>query len=104
MRWLFNRKLVTPLLMALGLLVMLGGEVDSGAIFYAVAIGYWLVAGWWSNPGQRRSDARRRAPTTAQVTAMSSRAHRSDGVDGAFSRLDPSWRDWLGREKDARED
>lgn len=104
MRFLLNRKFVTPMLMALGLLVMLGGEVDSGAIFYGVAIFYWLLAGWWTNLSERRNAAKRRAPSTAQVTAMSSRARRSDGVDGAFSRLDPAWRDWLGREIDARRD
>ncbi len=59
MRWLFNRKLVTPLLMALGLLVMLGGEVDSGAIFYAVAIGYWLVANVAATPGVARRPLRK---------------------------------------------
>lgn len=101
MRRLLNRNLVVPMLMVMGLLIMIGGDIDTGGWMYAIAIGYWIIAGWIESVRARRNAARPAAPITAQVTATSSRMRRSDGARGAFSRLDPAWREWMVRQSDA---
>jgi hypothetical protein len=104
MRVLLNRKLVVPTLLAVGLLTMIGGNLDAGAWIDAGAIGYWIIAGWIEGYRSRRRAARPAAPVTARVAASSSRMQRSDGAQGAFSRLDPAWRNWISGETDARYD
>lgn len=95
MGFLLSRKLVTPFLLAFGLLAMIGGEVEGGAWVDALGLGYWIVAGWITRASHRHGAARPPAQVTATVTAMSSRARRSDGASGAYSRLDPAWQNWL---------
>ncbi len=102
MGFLLSRKLVTPLLLAFGLLAMIGGEVEGGAWIDALGLGYWLVAGWITGARRRHAAARPPAQVTATVTAMSPRARRSDGAGGAFSRLDPAWQNWLQGEVQPR--
>lgn len=108
MRTAFNRKLITPILMALGLFSIIGGgSVDNALFWYGAAFAYWFVRGWWERRQPRRPSPtapQASAPFTAQVAANAARAGQSDGAPGAFSRLDPVWRDWLRREVDTRPD
>jgi hypothetical protein len=101
MRFLFSRALIVPVLVILGLLAAIGGGLDSGVVFWGMALVYWFARGW----GQRRArgEAARPRPTfSAQVVANGARARQSDGASGAFSRLDPAWKDWLRREAEER--
>lgn len=104
MGFLLSRKLVTPFLLAFGLLAMIGGEVEGGAWVDALGLGYWVVAGWISGARRRHAATRPKPQVTAKVTATSPRARRSDGAGGAFSRLDPAWQTWLQGEVDSRRD
>jgi len=95
MGFLLSRKLVTPFLLVTGLLAMIGGEVEGGAWIDALGLCYWVIAGWITGARRRYSRAKPQTQFTAMVTAKSSRARRSDGAAGAYSRLDPAWKDWL---------
>lgn len=110
MRIVFDRRLVTPVLLAFGLLVMLGGEIEMGGWIDAIGLGYWLVAGWGMRLFGGREPRRRRTgrpagkpipPSTAKVVG---RPSGTDGVGGAFARLDPAWREWMTGEINARQD
>lgn len=102
MGFLLSRKLITPLLLAVGLLSIVGGEIEGGLWIDALGLAYWLARGWWQRRHQRQQAATPRATFSAQVVANGARAGQSDGASGAFSRLDPAWRDWLRREVDSR--
>lgn len=95
MGFLLSRKLVTPVLLTVGLLAMIGGDIEGGAWIDAFGIAYWVIAGWIMGIRRRFARTRPPAPDTAKVTARSPRARRSDGAGGAFSRLDPAWQGWL---------
>lgn len=105
----FDRRLATPALLAWGLLVMLGGEIGLGAWIDAVGLGYWIVGGWGMRLMSGREPRRHRAgrpagkpiPSAAKVVG---RPSGTDGVGGAFSRLDPAWQDWMTGEINARQD
>lgn len=104
----FDRRLVTPVLLAFGLLVMIGGEIEMGAWIDAVGLGYWLFVGWGMRLFSGREPRHRRTGRLATDSVPSSlakvvaRTCRTDGVGGAFSRLDPAWRDWMTGEINAR--
>lgn len=89
-----HRKVITLGIMGAGLLLTFAQQYGLSVVFYGIAIVFWLAT--------KRSD-RRAAPVedtngdTVKVTADS--VQPSDGVQGAFARLNPAWRRWLGQER-----
>lgn len=104
MRSPMMRVVVTPGLMVFGVLAMIGGELGGGMIFCIAGAAYWRLAGWLARPRNRRAERREgpAKPRPAAVVSVAEHGVRSDGTSGAFSRLDPVWRNWLSEEFEAR--
>ena len=101
MGFLLKRAFVTPVLLTVGLLAMLGGDINGGGLIDLVAMAYWVIVGWshrWRSAGARSSSR------TPDVVMVVDQGGRSDGVDGAFARLHPDMRTWLEEELRARRD
>ena len=84
-------------LLCCGALAMIGGGLESGTIITLIAVAFWGVTDWFA----RRRRFRRAKPIAVAVVDHRT---RSDGADGAFSRLDPATQAWILAEIRARKD
>lgn len=89
-----KRHRLVPGLAGVGILLLLASQVWLAGLALGVSLALWVM-GLLRLRGGKSAGL---ATDTAQVVAGTA---TSDGVGGAFSRLDPNWRHWLNREAEA---